>query len=97
MADPTPTHRQPTCGSTARGLGGDASAEDDLWPGNMRSSLDRRLPRSLTTDDELFVMRRAAWRAQGIAVIRPADIRDDWLRQAIVNEADRLYGRRENG
>lgn len=62
----------------------------------MRSSLDRRLPRSLPTENELFFMRRAAWRAQGIAVIHPADIRDDWLRQAVVNEATRLYGQRED-
>jgi hypothetical protein len=40
-------------------------------------------------------MRRAAWRKQGIVVIRPADVRDDWARQALVNEATRLYGRRE--
>lgn len=63
--------------------------------GNMRSSLNRCLPRSLPTDDELFAMRRAAWRTQGIAVIRPAEIRDDWLRQAVVNEATRLYGKRD--
>ena len=40
-------------------------------------------------------MRRAAWWKQGIVVIRPADVRDDWTRQALVNEATRLYGRRE--
>jgi len=62
----------------------------------VHGSLERRLPRSLATDDELISMRRAAWRAQGIAVIRPADIRDEWLRQAVVNEATRLYGQRED-
>ncbi len=61
----------------------------------MRGSLKRHLPRSLPTEDELFGMRRAAWRKQGIVVIRPADVRDDWTRQALVNEATRLYGRRE--
>ena len=55
----------------------------------------RHLPRSLPTKDELFAMRRAAWRKQGIAVLRPGDIRGKWARQAIVNEATRLYGRRE--
>jgi hypothetical protein len=40
-------------------------------------------------------MRGAAWRKQGIAVIRLADVRDEIMRQAIVNEATRLYGRRE--
>jgi hypothetical protein len=61
----------------------------------VRGSLQRHLPRSLTTEDELFAMRRAAWRKQGIVVVRLADVRDDWTRQALVNEATRLYGRRE--
>ncbi len=61
----------------------------------MRGSLERHLPRSLPTEDELFAMRRAAWRKQGIVVIRLADSPDDWTRQALVNEATRLYGRRE--
>jgi hypothetical protein len=47
------------------------------------------------TEQELFAMRRAAWRKQGIVVIRLADVRDETIRQAIVNEATRLYGRRE--
>ena len=62
----------------------------------VRGSLERHLPRSLPTEDELFAMRRAAGRRQGIVVIRPGDIRDDWTRQALVNEATRLYGRRES-
>jgi hypothetical protein len=60
-----------------------------------RGSLERHLPEPAPTEPELFAMRRAAWRKQGIAVIRPADVRDDWTRQALVNEATRLYGRRE--
>ena len=60
----------------------------------VRGSLTRHLPRSTAADDELFAMRRAAWRKQGIVVLRISDIRDDWLRQAVVNEATRLYGRR---
>jgi hypothetical protein len=61
----------------------------------VRGSLERHLPRSLPTEDELFAMRRAAWRKQGIVVIRLADIRNDIVRQAVVNEATRLYGQRE--
>ncbi len=60
----------------------------------VRGSLERHLPRSLSTEDELFAMRRAAWR-KGIVVIRLADGRDEWTRQALVNEATRLYGQRE--
>ncbi|QLH40860.1 MAG: hypothetical protein HWD60_00865 [Defluviicoccus sp.] len=61
----------------------------------MRGSLGRHLPRALSTEEDLFAMRRAAWRKQGVVVIRPADVQDDWTRQALVNEATRLYGRRE--
>ena len=60
-----------------------------------RGSLERHLPRTAPTEDELLAMRRAAWRKQGIAVIRPVDVNDDWTRQAIENEANRLYGQRE--
>jgi hypothetical protein len=61
----------------------------------VRGSLEPHLPRTLSTEGELFAMRRAAWRQQGIVVIRLADVRDEIIRQAIVNEATRLYGRRE--
>ena len=60
----------------------------------VRGSLDRHLPRSLPTEQELFAMRRAAWRQQGIVVLRVADVRDELIRQALVNEATRIYGRR---
>mgnify|MGYP001769734857 CR=1 FL=1 len=61
----------------------------------LRGSLERHLPRTATNDDELFIMRRAAWRKQGIAVLRIDDVRDEIIRQAVVNEATRLYGQRE--
>jgi len=60
-----------------------------------RSCLARLQPRQLATEDDLYAMRRAAWRKQGIAVLRPEDIRDPWTRQAVVNEATRLYGQRK--
>jgi hypothetical protein len=52
-----------------------------------RGSLQRHLPQSAPTEQELFAMRRAAWRKQGIAVIRPADVRDEIIRRALINEA----------
>jgi hypothetical protein len=63
----------------------------------MRGSLERHLPRVLASEEELFAMRRAAWRKQGIGVINPADVRDGIIRQALINEAIRLYGQRECG
>ena len=61
----------------------------------VRGSLERHLPEAAPTEQELFAMRRAAWRRQGIVVIRPADVPDEIIRQALVNEATRLYGKRE--
>ena len=61
----------------------------------VRGSLDRHLPRAVASEEELFAMRRAAWRKQGIVVINPADVRDEWTRQSLINEATRLYGQRE--
>jgi hypothetical protein len=60
-----------------------------------RGSLERHLPQTPPTEEELLAMRRAAWRRQGIVVIRPADVRDEIIRQALINEATRLYGQRE--
>ena len=60
-----------------------------------RGSLERHLPRALASEEELFAMRRAAWKKQGIVVINPADVRDALIRQALINEAIRLYGQRE--
>jgi len=62
---------------------------------DVRGSLERHLPETPPTEQELFAMRRAAWRRQGIVVIRPADVPDEIIRQALVNEATRLYGKRE--
>jgi hypothetical protein len=63
-------------------------------PAGCRSCLARAQAHAAPSDEELRVMRRAAWRAHGVVVLRPEDVRDDWTRQALVNEAERLYGRR---
>ena len=60
-----------------------------------RGSLERHRPRAVASEEKLFAMRRAAWRKQGIVVINPADVRDAIIRQALINEAIRLYGQRE--
>ncbi len=38
--------------------------------------------------------REAVWHGLGLAVLDPEDIADEWLRQAVINETQRLYGRR---
>ena len=65
-----------------------------IGPAGYRSCLARHQPRTAPSADDLLAMRRAAWRHQGVVVLRPEDVRDDWARQALINEANRLYGRR---
>ena len=62
-------------------------------PSSHRSSLAGVAACSAATSDDLLTMRRAAWRQQGVVVLRPEDVHDDWTRQALINEANRLYGR----
>jgi hypothetical protein len=65
-----------------------------IGPAGYRSCLARAQARPAPSDDDLLAMRRAAWRSQGVVVLRPEDV---WTRQALVNEANRLYGRRPGG
>ena len=66
-------------------------------PDGYRSCLARSQPRTAPNDEDLLAMRRAAWRKQGVIMLRPEEVRDDWARQALINEANRLYGRRPGG
>ena len=59
-----------------------------------RSSLARHVASTTTTED-LDAMRLRAWRQQGVAVLRPEEIQDPWLRQGLINEAERRFGRRK--
>ena len=54
--------------------------------------LGRLVPIPATNEAELNDMRRRAWREQGIVILPITSIDDPWLRQAITNEANRLYG-----
>jgi hypothetical protein len=66
-------------------------------PAGYRSSLARAAARSPSPETELVAMRQAAWRHQGVVVLRPDEVRDEWTREALINEANRLYGRRSGG
>jgi hypothetical protein len=59
-----------------------------------RSCLARIAPETSTTPEQVDAMRRRAWLQQGVAVLPLDAIRDDWTRQAVINEAIRLYGQR---
>ena len=68
-----------------------------IGPAGYRSCLARAQARTAPTDEDLLAMPRAAWRQRGVIMLRPEDVRDDWTRQALVNEANRLYGRPGGG
>ncbi|MFC6760460.1 hypothetical protein ACFQFQ_14685 [Sulfitobacter porphyrae] len=38
--------------------------------------------------------RKIAWQRFGLLVIDPADVDDDWVRQALVNEGNQRFGKR---
>lgn len=60
-----------------------------------RSCLDRGL--SPTTPLEMDAMRRRVWRDHGVVSLPIDDITDPWLRQAIMHEATRRWGPRNQG
>jgi hypothetical protein len=64
-----------------------------MSPAASRSPLARHV-RSEASPLELQEMRKHAWQQQGVVVLQPEEVGDDWLRQALVNEAERRYGRR---
>jgi hypothetical protein len=68
-----------------------------IGPAGYRSCLAHAQERTAPSDDDLHAMRRAAWRRQGVIMLRPEDVHDDWARQALINEANRLYGQRPGG
>ena len=64
-------------------------------PQSPRSCLD--MARSPSTPQDLEAMRARAWHEHHIAALPVEDITDPWLRQAITNEANRRWGRRNGG
>lgn len=62
----------------------------------VRSSLAKFNGHNPATDEEIEQMRRKAWLQQGVAMIKPAEIVDEWLRQGLTNHMEKLYGRRTN-
>ncbi|MDP9144268.1 MAG: hypothetical protein M3N43_06170 [Actinomycetota bacterium] len=55
------------------------------------SSLEGHCRNNATAED-LEAMRLRAWRQQGVIVLRPEEIRDAWVKQALIDEAIRRYG-----
>ena len=63
------------------------------------SSLESRLSvvgKSGLNESELYKMKFDAWVDHGIIVLRPEQIVNEFDRQAVVNVANKLYGKRIN-
>lgn len=60
----------------------------------VRSCLARIVPSATTSSEGLEALRARAWAEQGVVVLNPDEIGDDWLRQAVRNEAARRWGKR---
>lgn len=60
----------------------------------VRSCLDRIVPSGPTSAASLEALRQRAWAEQGVVVLNVEEIGDDWLRQAVKNEATKRWGRR---
>jgi hypothetical protein len=48
-----------------------------IGPAGYRSCLAQVQVRRTPSDEDLFAMRRAAWRQQGVIMLRPEEVRDD--------------------
>ncbi len=57
-----------------------------------RSSLSRT-PSAPTNEDEMELMRRAAWKKQGVLNVSPSDHRLTWPEKELVKQlGEKLYG-----
>ena len=61
----------------------------------MRSSLAGHIAKQPLSREELRPMRAAAWHGQALATMYLDEIRDDFVRQGVINEMNRMFGRRD--
>lgn len=60
---------------------------------SLQSFLAKHFTRPITPA-ELEELRARAWLDQGVVVLAPAEITDDWLKARLVQEATKRFGRR---
>jgi len=63
-------------------------------PRQPRSSLGRHAAVSPMSPEEFSALRCMAWTERGIIVISIDEVADDWLKQALINLATKLFGKR---
>lgn len=82
--------------SAYRGMvtqGTDRQMHIPAYSGTLRSQLGRLQLSRPRTSEEMRKLAEQVWRQRGLALIDPLLIDDDFARQALINEANRLYGR----
>ena len=65
------------------------------WP--TQSPIARMMPRTrsdVQIEQDKQEARARLWKELGIATLDPEEVDDDWLRQGIINQANKQYGRR---
>ena len=73
------------------------TADDRFYSHGPRPPRSSLAPLQLSrprTREEMQQLAQEVWRQRGLALFDPLLIDDAWIRQALVNEANRLYGRR---
>ena len=65
-----------------------------LGPRPVVSQLSRLAAHGPMTQEEFDALRARAWAEKGLVVLLPAEVMDEFARQALINEATRRWGRR---
>ena len=60
------------------------------------SQLTRYVAKPATSEGQRLALMARAWIDDGIICLRPEQIANDFLRQAVINAAEKLYGRRQD-
>ena len=58
------------------------------------SSMQQHLAKPALTEGQLLALAARAWHDHGIVCLRPEEITDDILRQAVISATIELYGKR---
>jgi len=61
-----------------------------------QSQLARYAAEPAATTGQVKALGARAWHDEGIICLRPEELTDDFLRQAVINAAEKLYGRRQD-
>lgn len=58
------------------------------------SYLGKHIPKSPATAEEIETMALKLWQTKGKGLVVPEEIKDDWLRQGLINHLNSKYGKR---